>query len=89
MERQRFGVGTHTDLDDVNANVTDAGVDLFGNEGGWDVMNFIHGLGALGRQCRRRCHCVALMHSDNSLVGFKATDWRSNICIIEQQEEED
>lgn len=86
-EKGKIGDGTRTNLDNVNANVIDTGVDLFGNECRGNIMDIEYALGILGSQRRRRCHGVALMDGNDSLVGFEATGWKSKSDIGEQQKE--
>lgn len=72
-EKGKIGDGTRTNLDDVHANVIDTGVDLFGNKCRGNIVDVEYALGVLGSQRRRRCHGVALMDGNDSLVGFEAT----------------
>lgn len=75
MQHQRdegeFGiVVVSTDLNDVDADIIETGVDLLGDECGRDVVDIGHALGVLRGQCRCRGHGVALMCGDDLLVCF-------------------
>lgn len=57
-----------TSLDDVDADVVEAGVELLLQELGRDLVDGVDALGVLGRQGGRGCHGIAAVGGDDLLV---------------------
>ncbi len=67
--KEELGPGP-TDLDDVDADVIETGVNLLGDEGGGHIVDVGYAQGILSGQGRRGCHGIALMCSEHFLVCF-------------------
>lgn len=65
-------VVSHTSLDDLHADVVEAGVDLLPQERGRHRVDVVDALGVLGRQRRRGRHGVAAVGRDDLLVCLEA-----------------
>ena len=59
-----------TDFHDIDANIINAGIDLFGDKRGGNMMNVVHTECVLGSQSCRRGHGIASMCCDDLLICF-------------------
>lgn len=63
----------HTCLDDINADVLNAGINLLADKSGRRVVDVIDALRVLRRQCSRCRHSIAAVSRNHFLIGLEAT----------------